>query len=668
MRRGCTWLCWLFGALAACSPGAVPGPGGDGGSGGDGASRFAALDTDGDGIDDASEGRLEGRDTDGDGVPDYQDDDSDGDGLPDALEAGDADLDTPPRDSDGDGDPDYVDLDSDGNGLPDEAEARGDTDGDGVDDAFDPDDDGDGMRDEAEIRVGGGADVDSDGDGLPNLKDPDSDNDTILDGHEFGVDTDEDGSSDELDTDSDGDGLPDAREAGDADLETPPVDSDGDGIPDFRDPDSDNDGLADGDEVARGTDPTTEDSDGDGVSDLIEAAAGTDPLDGEDSPRSRGDFVFVVPYEEEPSPDRDTLRFKTSIQYADVYFLFDVSGSMRGEIRALGSALTTVIGDLTCDDLGRACMRDEDCTDLSGVCSIEGRCVQDPVASPCVPSLWTGVGSYLNDYTNVLSLQPDPAVTSARFPGSGSGGVESQYRAAVCVADPDHAGCGGGARDCSAGGVGCPSFREEAVRVLVLLTDEDDDWRSISARGAGGVLQEAGIRMIGIWSGSPSSRQRNHLVDIVRESGTLDRGGRPMVYDGRDDAVSPAVTAAINEIVEGVPLRVTIEASDVPGDAGDALQFIDHLVVNTAAMGCTDATPREDLLYMDGRDDAFSALRPGTPVCWDVVPQRNTTVEPTADPQIFEASLVVYGDGSPLDERTVYFLVPPRIDPPPGLE
>lgn len=39
----------------------------------------------------------------------------------------------------------------------------------------------------------------------------------------------------------------------------------------------------------------------------------------------------------------------------------------------------------------------------------------------------------------------------------------------------------------------------------------------------------------------------------------------------------------------------------------------------------------------------------------------NTTVMPTADPQVFRARLTVRGDGSPLDDRIVYFLVPPRI-------
>ena len=39
----------------------------------------------------------------------------------------------------------------------------------------------------------------------------------------------------------------------------------------------------------------------------------------------------------------------------------------------------------------------------------------------------------------------------------------------------------------------------------------------------------------------------------------------------------------------------------------------------------------------------------------------NTTTMPEASPLVFEAELTVYGDGSPLDSRTVFFLVPPVI-------
>jgi hypothetical protein len=76
----------------------------------------------------------------------------------------------------------------------------------------------------------------------------DSDGDKISDideGCQAGRDTDGDGVPDYLDLDSDNDGIPDAIEAGDSDINTPPVDSDGDGVPDYRDLDSDNDGLPD---------------------------------------------------------------------------------------------------------------------------------------------------------------------------------------------------------------------------------------------------------------------------------------------------------------------------------------------------------------------------------------------------------------------------------------
>ena len=39
---------------------------------------------------------------------------------------------------------------------------------------------------------------------------------------------------------------------------------------------------------------------------------------------------------------------------------------------------------------------------------------------------------------------------------------------------------------------------------------------------------------------------------------------------------------------------------------------------------------------------------------------------PATTPLVFKARLTVYGDGSPLDSRFVYFLVPPRIEGPGG--
>ncbi|MEM9189339.1 MAG: hypothetical protein AAGF12_09195 [Myxococcota bacterium] len=667
-------LCLAVATPLACSPDAGRRPGGTGDN--DGGSdaqtmRVDPTDTDGDNIADQDEDRRGDVDTDGDGTPDYMDLDSDDDSIPDSEEVFDTDVQTPPNDSDSDGIPNFRDPDSDNNGVLDIREGAGDIDGDGTPDFADLDNDGDFLPDIEEIGAAPDTPFDSNGDGTPDYLDPDSDDDMILDGHEGPrmTDTDLDGTVDLADTDSDNDGFLDIDEAGDADLMTAPVDTDGDGVPDFRDLDSDGDGLSDSDERDFGSSRIDADTDMDGVTDLIEFAAGTNPADAMDSPRTRGDFVFLVPFEMMPEPTRDTLQFRTSIQFADIYFMFDTSTSMAAEISAMQTSVENTLRDLTCDDFGVACMVDSECVGtgpggIDGVCSLNGRCTEDPTASSCVASPWSGAGEYERTFIHVTDLQPDPAVTRTGMNSirATDPGTENLYQAVECVGDP---ASGTSCNGCSAKGmgfVGCPNYREEAVKILVIFTDEDSD---------GGTLAEAtaamnlhGIRTIGVWSGT-NTTWRMALETLSTNTSSVDAMGRPLVFDGMNASVSGTVTNAINTVVEGVPLRVTIGATDEPDDAGDALQFIDYLEVNVTEAGCTDVMPREDT-DGDTRDDAFSALTPGTPVCWDVVPLMNTTVMETPSPQVFQATITVFGDGSPLDARRVYFLVPPRIEGPMG--
>ena len=270
-----------------------------------------AADTDGDGLDDFAEFGIEGTDplladTDGGGVDDGAevlldgtdpldglDDaiDSDGDGLSDPTEGL---LGTDPlaADTDGDGVADGAELDGGTDPLDPDTDGDGSSDGAEADASTDPlvaDTDGDGLIDGDEAAVGSDPLVaDTDGDGLSDGEevaggtDPlrgDTDGDGLFDGEE-GI-----GGTDPTQADTDGGGVDDGAEVEDG---TNPLDPGDDLV------DADADGLTDVAEEALGTDPNDADTDGDGLSDGEEVVAGTDPL------------VFDGPLpadDRDPSPD-----------------------------------------------------------------------------------------------------------------------------------------------------------------------------------------------------------------------------------------------------------------------------------------------------------------------------------------------------------------------------
>lgn len=222
-------------------------------------------DADNDNISDVDEGRDQNIDTDGDTIPDYLDTDSDGDGIPDIIEAGDADLATPPRNSDNDALPDFRDVDSDNDLLPDaveDANGNGKVDDDETD-WLNPDTDGDGLKDGQEDRnLNGQVDPgessphnsDSDGDGIPDGKDS-----CPIAAEDFDGLVDDDGCPE---IDADGDGIPDGIELIHPCLKPLNPDTDDDGLKDGQE-DRDGDGQVDANE----TNPCKYDTDGDGVKD-----------------------------------------------------------------------------------------------------------------------------------------------------------------------------------------------------------------------------------------------------------------------------------------------------------------------------------------------------------------------------------------------------------------
>ena len=94
-------------------------------------------------------------------------------------------------------------------------------------------------------------------------------------------------------------------------------------------------------------------------------------------------------------------------------------------------------------------------------------------------------------------------------------------------------------------------------------------------------------------------------------------------------------------------------ARTTPNDAGGAVDPVDPTLV------CVGGLTTEDV-DGDGEMDTFDEVEPGTPVCFDIYPKMNVSVEETGEPQLFMAYVDVVGDSvTVLDTREVFFLVPP---------
>ena len=627
-------------------------------------------DTDGDLISDVDEGAAMNVDSDKDGTPDYLDTDSDNDGIPDYREAGDTDLATKPVDSDGDGIADYRDTDSDNNGRKDGVDGLDDTDNDGVANFQDLDDDGDQIADVDELGPNPAQPVDTDGDGIPDFHDVDSDGDTISDLIETSQDYDQDGLPNYLDLDSDNDCIADLLEAGGS----PPVDTDQDHHYDFLDRDSDNDGVPDisEDKNCNGVQDSGEtsaqngDSDGDGVSDLVETAAGTNPLDPSSNPQANGDFVFVEPYQQPQSPLDDDLDFSSKLQALDMYVIIDRSGSMSSEIASVKANLSTAVSHLTCPPLGTGTI------------------------GQCIPDLWAGAGTVgyqgagAAAFQNWVDIRQAPSFASLpTTEPSGSNTMEpltfSTYAAITGQGGsafsmplvPARSTCAGSpAAVAGYATFGYPCFRQGALPVVLLATDEppisSGDTYKVPAWSA--VLPyytAAKAKLVGILgSGVAGTTVDTDLQLMAQQTGAIDvtNSNRPLVFNGADATAATAIEDGIRALANGLPLDLNALGVDDPSDSVDAIaSFVDHLqTLQLGSPACAAGLSETDS-NADGFADKYLAVRTGTPVCWKVVSKQNTTVPATDAPQLFRATVKVYGDGvTQLDQRNVFFLVPPQ--------
>ncbi len=615
-------------------------------------------DADGDGIKNSDEGG-ESVNTAGDDFPDYRDLDSDGDGIPDEIEAGDDQLATPPVDTDEDGTPDFRDLDSDDDRIADTDE---------LDDNFDA--------------------VDSNDDGVPDFRDTDSDGDFIPDDVEAGdsnvdsppIDTDHDGTPDVRDGDSDSDCLLDEIEAG----ENPqnPRNSDSDPLPDYRDPDSDGDGLPDEEEDldcdgvidAGETSNGDTDSDGDGTPDLVETVAGSDPAD-PNSNIPAGDFYFVLPYMG-PGGEGD-LDFATGVRKADIFFSVDTTGSFDQEIAAIQTSLAgTIVPGVAAlvPDAAFGVGRFEDFpVDPYGLTSDKPFELLQPVTTDTTA---------VSDGLDALP----PAAGGRDVPEAG---FEALYQWATGV------GLSTFAIDPFAPpGIGGVGFREASLPIIIHITDalaHDDYPSEFGAHGeadATAALAAIGARVIGVRSlenEGTADDPRTQLEGLaIATSALIPPDGNDQCATGVDGALRDAVDIGGGDLRCPLVFDVETDGSglgDLIVDAIAQLTQFGVLDISTETVGELEGLRGEELPPGTTTADFITSVTPVGPppagatidglVFRDVTPGSDVTfhvdafndfVPETTEDQLFAIDLDVLGDlVTLLDVRRVFVIVPRTI-------
>ncbi len=349
------------------------------------------------------------------------------------------------------------------------------------------------------------------------------------------------------------------------------------------------------------------------------------------------------------------LDVSTQLLSADVFFLIDCTGSMRGEILNIQRGLSGTIV---------------------------------PGVAEQIPDVRFGVGA-VGDFPREgygaagdaafqlrRSITDDIGAVQAAIDGlpfwDGDDLPESQTEALYQVAtgeglDDLSDGVGGSyfihpAPGCAQPGLGYPCFREGSQPVVVLITDAPFH------NGPGGVypyfginetphtfdqaiaaLQRLGIRVIGI--SSPSDEAQEHLGEVSRRTGAVDSEGNPLVY-----SVSPSGNGLDEEVVRGieslalrVPLDVDAVVLDWPGDDLDATILVDRVVA-------VRADPPTGVSRIEG--DTFYDALPGTRLFFTLYV--DTSVIPTPPTsQVYPVIVQIRGNRvSVLREEVINIAVP----------
>jgi hypothetical protein len=310
-----------------------------------------------------------------------------------------------------------------------------------------------------------------------------------------------------------------------------------------------------------------------------------------------------------------------------------------------------------------------------------------------IPNVWFGVGRFedCNSCSHNMAMLQEvtfdiPAVEAALTGWSICGGREpyTQYLYALATGDvAPFLGWGNVTPTtwtCTPpGDIGWGCFRNSSLPIVVQFGDEDFDEAMTSCSPgydhdqAITALNSISAKFIGVNSGTTTYGSEADFRIIAEGTGSVDTSGNPLVFtiSSSGTGLGAQVVDAIEILANQVPIEVTTDMRDDLSDLVDTVsEFVDYIEPSVAGGWPDPSDPSiicvsglevaDNYDPLDGRPDSFTAVLPGTPVCFDIYVKQNWSVPCTDDPLTYLCEIDVIGDGlTVLDTRDVYFLVPP---------
>ncbi|HRZ80474.1 MAG TPA: hypothetical protein P5044_10735, partial [bacterium] len=201
-----------------------------------------------------------------------------------------------------------------------------------------------------------------------------------------------------------------------------------------------------------------------------------------------------------------------------------------------------------------------------------------------------------------------------------------------------------------------------ALPIFIMMTDEafESSYNLVNYTQTYTAMNNINAKFIGVdsWnSGSYGYTPKDHLKAVSTNTGSVDSSGTPFYYliNSNGTGLSDNIATGVEYLASNVPMLVNTGRESITNPQSvDVTQFIKavtpvkRVLADTTTVNC----PAECTA------DAFQNVKPGTTVTFDIDFYNDFYEPTTTENTAFKAKINVFGEGSLVDSREVYVIVP----------